>query len=399
MKKRIKVKDLETGMFVAELDRPWLESPFLFQGFVVENDDEIGKLQTLCEEVVVDDERSRSEVSVIRTLQDSRTESGGAVPFASRFEMHYSRTTTAHRETRNSVIKLLDDRRLGRLVSTDSIRHSVANLMRTIMDDPTVSLWLTRIRGEDEFSAAHSMNVATLSIAFARHLGMPEQELLAVGLGALLHDIGLSEAAAPLTRRSEPLSPADFDLLRKHPLDGFYSIRDRASLNSVTTDIVRWHHERIDGSGYPEGLKGDQIPRHVLIVAIADMYDAMVSDRPFRKAMPPTQALTEIHRVAERTFGKELVRAFIQCIGLYPTTSVVRLNTGAVGVVMASDESARLQPLLLMLRDEHGRNFEPGKYLDLGSVERKTGQRWHIAGLLDSDSCNVDLTQLSLPSS
>jgi len=402
--KRVEVKDLEIGMFVSELDRSWLESPFLFQGFMIENEDDLGKLQECCDYVMVDQQRSQPVAS--RFTRRTALRDGASITVTStepastapgRFEMAYASTHAARSETSQGVIKLLDDRRLGRMIAADVIRHSVNNLMRSVLADPSAALWLTRMRGEDEFSAAHSLNVATLSLAFARHLELPESQLHAIGMGALLHDIGLTEKAAPITRQREPLTPEDFVTLRKHPADGLYSIRDAAHLDPVIRDIIRWHHERVDGSGYPDGLSGTQIPQYVRIVAIADTYDAMVSDSAFRRGIPPGEALIEIHRLADTTFGKQTVQAFIQCIGVYPPASVVELNTGAIGVVVASNESARLLPLLLMLRDEQGKHVLPGKFVDLSSVERKTGNRWHIVKFADPSTHGIDISGLTLP--
>lgn len=403
MGKRVEVRDLQIGMFVSELDRSWLDSPFLFQGFMIDNEDDLGKLQDLCDYVIVDEERSSSPASRragLGAFSTRTTRAASQIPStgaATRFERAYSRTTAAHRETLGGVIKLLDDRRLGRLISADVVRDSVNNLMSSVLADPSAALWLTRMRGEDEFSAAHSMNVATLSLAFARHLNIPEKELRAIGLGALLHDVGLTAEAIKITRKTEDLTSEDIDVLRKHPADGVYSIRRTAEIDPITTDIIRWHHERVDGSGYPDGLTTDRIPRHVLIVGIADTYDAMVSDRAFRRGIPPGQALMEMYRLADITFGKKMMQSFIQCIGVYPATSVVQLNTGAVGIVVASNEDARLLPLLLLLKDEKGNAITPGKFVDLANVERKTGERWFIERFADPAEWNLDPAAINLP--
>lgn len=403
MNRRVEVKDLRIGMFVSELDRSWLGSPFLFQGFMIENEDDLGKLQEFCDYVMVDRKRSQEvpdyrhgNKAIGTTPGTSRVTREPSSSTPSRFEMAYASTRVARSETSQGVIKLLDDRRLGRMIEPEAVRHSVNNLMNSVLADPSAALWLTRMRGEDEFTAAHSLNVATLSLAFARHLELPEPQLRAIGMGALLHDIGLTEKAASVTRKLEPLVEEDFQTLRKHPADGLYSIR-ADNLDPVMHDIIRWHHERVDGSGYPDGLSGSEIPQHVLIVAIADTYDAMVSDSAFRCGMPPGEALIEIHRLADASFGRKMVQAFIQCIGVYPPASVVELNTGAIGVVVASNENARLLPLLLMLRNENGEPVSPGSFVDLGSVERKTGQRWHIVKFADPAKYDIDIGNLTLP--
>lgn len=388
MKKRIAIKDLQLGMFVSELDRPWLESPFLFQGFLIETQEELGMLQEHCDHVFVDVSQSLSE----RQLHEKQAPGGVADPIdPKRLAVDYENVSRASAPVRMGMIKSIEDRRLGHMVRTEPLKESVTSLLDTVLTNPNAALWLTRVREADEFTATHSINVAVLSVAFANHLGVDSSQLEGIGLGAILHDIGLSEISSSIIRKKSALADEEFALVRQHPTEALACIENAESLPQASRDVIRWHHERIDGSGYPDGLAGDDIPHHVRIVALADAYDAMASDRIYRKGMQPSEALQELYREGSETYGKDLVRTFISCIGIYPAGTLVQLNTGAVGMVVASREESRLLPLVLLLLDPEGQRLHPRQMIDLARLEEKTGKRWSIERTVEPDDYGLDI--------
>lgn len=402
MKSKIPVKDLQIGMFVVELDRPWLESPFLFQGFLIETQEELGKLQDCCAWVYVDRERGALTHDPVRQPARAAPQGKGKLVerhSASRrvadFRESFQNVKPAYRNAELGVIKVLDDRRLGKLVEAEPVRVAITQLLHNILHDPNASLWLTKVRASDERSAAHAINVAILSLAFAQHLGLPGDLLEAIGLGAVLHDVGLTDASSALVRKQRPLTADEFNIVKRHPVEGLYSIRKAQGLPKVALDIIRWHHERLDGTGYPDGLAGDAIPLHVRVVAIADAYDAMVSDRLYRPGLLPADVMAHMHRTAENTYGRELVQSFIRCVGIYPVGSAVRLNTGAIALVAASDPDSRLTPVVLMLRDAEGRKLPPRQLVDLAATEHKLGERWFIQEMIDPVAHGIDIAALA----
>lgn len=390
MAARIPVRELRIGMFVTELDRSWLDSPFLFQGFLIETEDELGALQALCDYVLIEEAEEES-------TPGSTQEQDNGHPVRNRigsFRDSFTGLHSIHRRMERGLIKLLSDRRIGRLINTDSVRASVNELLDSILANPDAALWLTKLRTEDERTATHCLNVAIISLAFAHHLGMTRKEMEAVGLGAILHDVGLSNEANDAIRQARSLSEKEFDLIKQHPATTLDMLDDPDRLPQMTLDILRWHHERIDGSGYPDGLSGTQIPRHALLVGLADSYDAMASDRAYRKARQPPEVLNELYRVADTQFGKPLVEAFIQGIGIYPPGTVVRLSTGAIGVVASSDTDSRLEPLVLVVRDGAGRWLHPYHLVDLQNISRKVGKKWKIVEVVDPDSVRINLAEI-----
>lgn len=410
MKERIDISQLQLGMFVAELDRPWLESPFLFQGFLVDDEEDLRTLKELCDYVYVDSERSVHIPAVARN-GEAQAEHGSEIKVEPavapdrdandprHFANSFREVIGVQRRAQLRLIELIDRRRLGKRVDFGSIREVVEDLDRIIKEHPNAAMWLTKMREQDELTASHCMNVAILSMAFARYKRLPDEVIQGIGLGAMLHDIGLTGPANDIITSRARLSEEDFRIVRRHPVDGLFSLRNLDELSRVARDIIRSHHERLDGSGYPDGLAGEDIPVHVRIVGIADAYDAMASDRAYRAAMQPTQAMSELRRDASRSFGENLVQDFIRCIGVYPVGSVVRLNTGAVGMVASTLPGSRLTPLILLLKDSAGHNLTPRQLVNLEAINAhrpKHEDRWMIADTVDPIAYRINIASIAI---
>ena len=411
MKHRIDTAELQVGMFVAELDRPWLESPFLFQGFLIEGEEDLATLRELCDYVYFDPERSLESVRGT-VMANRRAANDAGAPAAieepmSREERERENDPKLFGETFRRVIKLhkqaeirfsqiIDDRRLQKRIDYGPLKEIVGELAEVIERNPNAALWLTKLHAQDELTATHCVNVAIFSMAFAYYRKMDRTLVREIGLGALLHDIGLTGPANCIIRQKEKLTPADFRIVRRHPIEAFASLDRVHTLPEVSRKIIRWHHERLDGSGYPDRLKGDEIPEYVRMVGIADAYDAMASDRAYRAGKQPTEALTELHHDAENTFGAELVQDFIRCIGIYPVGSVVKLNTGAIGLVASSLPGARLTPLVLLIRDGNGQPLHPRRMVNLEIAANRYGRNWSIEQVVDPNDYRINIANIAM---
>lgn len=392
-RKKILVRDLQIGMFVAELDRPWLDSPFLFQGFLIETQEELGQLQCCCDFVFIDEDCSNETTAAPRRRF-------AATPVVERdriseFQDSYRELHSVHRRIERGLIALLAGGTTGRLINTDSVRRSVRQMLDVIVTHPDAAIWLTKLRSEDERNATHCLNVSIIAIAFANHLGLPHHTMEAIGLGALLHDVGLSTDANEIIRKEGSLTELEFEVVKRHPEATIALLDKPEQLPKEAREIIRWHHERLDGSGYPDGLAGDAIPQHALLVGLADSYDAMASDRAYRKARQPPDVLGELYKTASGQFGKSLVESFIQGIGIYPAGSVVRLNTGAIGVVASSDPTSRLEPLVLLVRDEHGQRLHPYQLVDLKRTGRKLRKSWKITEVVNPEDYRINIAAIA----
>jgi putative nucleotidyltransferase with HDIG domain len=401
IKKRVEVADLKIGMFVAELDRPWLESPFLFQGFTIKDEKDLKQLRETCRYVLIDVEKGddapaspgRRAASGIAPGPTSRPRQD---PPRVGFRQEIGRAVKARAKAGGFVSRVFHDVRLGESVNTGEAREVVSGLVKTVSANANASIWLTNLRRQHERTASHCMNVCVLALAFARHLGYDREELEAIGLGALLHDVGLMRTPREILDKPDTLTGEEFEVVKRHPMQGYNVMRLVRGLPAMALNVVRHHHERVNGKGYPEGLSGDDIPREALIVAIADVYDTVTSERPYGEPVPPHQALGMLRQAGPEEFGTDLVEQFMRCIGIYPVGSLVKFATGALGVVVSHTQRTRLRPVVMMLREADGSGYQRRPLVNLDALpDGVDASHWRIESIVNPDDHGIDLTEIA----
>lgn len=404
MKRKIGVADLEYGMYVSELDRPWVGSPFLFQGFVIESEEDLEKLKTTCKYVIIDETQGNSGED--RTIRRSMNVRPTANPEQSRaewqriasherrvtFQREFQRVFAVRARTRQYVDQLLTDVRMGNAIDTDNAKAIVVELVDRISEDADTALWLSQLKNAHEYTAQHCINVCVLSIAFGAHLGYSKDQLKLIGLGSLLHDVGKMRTPPEILDKPGKLTPDEFNIMKRHPADGYEIMKETNAIPAQALQIIRFHHERISGRGYPDGLRGDQISTAVLVTAICDVYDAITSDRVYHHGIPADQGLHAMYQMAPSDFGKELVQEFIKCVGIYPVGSLVELATGAIGVVMSNDPQNKLRPVVMLLRDAHGKEYQPRRFVSLAAQSQlDKSHNWSVRRLIDPKQFGISM--------
>jgi putative nucleotidyltransferase with HDIG domain len=386
MRIRLEVADLDHGMFVAELDRPWLESPFLFQGFVIEDDAELLQLRATCRWVMVEDQKSR------RNIDFKKVQLSGAERQAKDYVTVARQTAKVAERATAQVEELMHKAELGGAVEPEDAREVVGGLMHAVATNANAALWLTSLKKRDARIASHCLNTSILALAFAQYLGEPFDEMEAIGLGALLHDIGLAKTPRFIVDKKTPLEPAERALMEQHVETGEAMLFATKRVSPKALRIILQHHERIDGSGYPKHLKGAQIDRGALIVGLADVYDALTSEQPWRPAELPQKALTTMRAQLAEQFGLELVESFIRCLGIYPIGSLVRLSTGALAVVLSSDLETRLKPMVMLVKDADGKALVQRQVVSLKAVAlSQPNAPWTIVEMLEPTAHGIDV--------
>ena len=396
MLRKVDVVNLRTGMYVAELDRPWVESPFLFQGFIIESEEDLGKLRESCKYVYVDDMKGPqlADNRLIRRTPSatSSTVVGFSQAEKAAFTTDIKQTAQARAKASANVSRVLSDVRMGKSLDTQDSKLVVETLVDNISHNPNSMLWLTNLRQKHERTANHCLNVSILAIAFGRHLGMGEDELNKLGLGAMLHDVGKMRTPPQVLDKAGKLTEEERMLVRKHPSDGYGVLKLSKQLPPEVLDIVMHHHERIDGRGYPDGLAGDAVSLPARIVGLVDAYDNLTGDSLYRAVKTPGEALRVLRSEGANEYGRELVQEFIRCLGIYPVGSVVQLHSGAVAMVVSSNLTSRLKPVILLLRDEDGENMRPRTLLNLSSLsDDKLADKWGIKGMVDPNEVGLDI--------
>lgn len=407
--KKVEVADLELGMYVVELDRPWLETPFLFQGFPILSEEEIRELQRCCLYVYIDEEQSvalqprRFETAPhgmpverfeTRRLNRQLNERKPG-PIGNRVELQQEmpRAREVYQQAKHYIDTIFDELRLGSQINLTEARSLADKTVESITSNENAMVWLTLLKRKDEYTSYHSINVCVLSVLFGRHLGLTEGELKTLGLGALLHDIGKMRVPVEIINKSSKLEPAEAGMMRKHPEYGKAMLAESDSIPEQARDIVYSHHERIDGSGYPLGLKGEQLGMFPMIVSIADVYDAMTSDRAYHLRISPHEALNVMYGWAATHFDETLLEEFIRCLGIYPIGSIVELSSGEIGVVLTVNRKHHLLPSLLLVRDSHKQPYDVPKLMNL-ELQQHGGVNISITKILPSDIYGIDVREL-----
>jgi HD-GYP domain-containing protein (c-di-GMP phosphodiesterase class II) len=389
MEKLVNTSQLRPGLFVSRLDRPWLDTPFLLQGFVIRGEDEIEELRRHCKHVYIDPERGddidesgsdleRRETRRIVTRVRSRpvvTPSGGTEqsvatdPYRVPMEQEVEFAFDLHRDTRAVVSHVLEDVRLGKSIDAPAVKQLVGDIAESVLRNPDAMVFLTQLRAQGRYLELHSINVCIFALVFGRYLGLAPSGLHSLGLGALLHDVGYTRLPKEILDQPSKLTPDQSDLLRSHVMEGVHILEDTPGIPGAALDLVRDHHERSDGTGYPRGLQGKDIGLYGLIGGIVDTYDALTTDRPWREGVAPYQALGTLHSLRKLLFSEVLVGQFIESIGIYPVGSIVELDTGDIAVVVASHPQYRLLPTVRLLVDAQGQRYGTVTTVDLRAVQ------------------------------
>ncbi|MEE4184605.1 MAG: HD-GYP domain-containing protein [Gammaproteobacteria bacterium] len=415
---RIKVDtaDLDFGMYVAQLDRSWLETPFLFQGFVVRETSEIDQLRHYCRHVYVDVVRSSLSAdeiearikslgdpallkkqpqakppSLMRRVAEKIARADPTGRLDERLSgVHRYKTRTATRQeapkaahSYNHAVQVinqvLEQVRDGRAVDVEIVREAVSPMIDSVLRNPDAMSWFVTLQKQDDYTYHHSIASSVWAVVLGRHLGFDRRALDKLAIGGMLLDVGKARISRELLQKPGRLSPHEVDQLCQHVDFSLDMVQSSPGISRDILDMIASHHERHDGSGYPQGLAGADIPVYGRIAGIVDCYDAMVSTRPYAPARSSYDAIRELNQLAGSHFQRELVEQFVQALGMFPTGSLVELNTGEVGIVIEQNRVRRLRPKVMLLLDDTKQPITRHVTLDLRKVPGEAGDpraRW-----------------------
>jgi len=414
-KHKVWVDDLQLGMYVSQLDRPWVETPFLFQGFRIQSQEDIQNLKKFCEFVVVDQEKSMLDVSrrfpiprkntknTSNTVKSSLVPEKGVslvLPDSMTFKEQMRQALDTHQSARKYINQVMNDVHRGRQVDIKQAKTLVKSLTENIMQNPTALIWLTQLKNRDEYTSIHSLNVCVLSLFFGRSIGLDTVQLQDLGTGALLHDIGKLRVPLEVLNKPGQLTREEYDIMQKHTMYGYELFRERDEISQASMNVILNHHERLDGKGYPNGLDESQLDQYSKMVTIVDVYDAITSKRVYHEEVSPYNAINRIYSEKDGSFDRQLVEQFIKYMGVYPIGSLVELNTGQVGVVSAFNEKRHLYPTVLLLLDENKKPYQQQKIINLASASwDNDSKRPRVAKVVDPNSFDLEISSIFLKES
>jgi len=410
---KISTQDLQLGMYVSQLDRPWIETPFPMQGFHIRSEDDIQKLRMWCKHIYIDLRLGTGPVSVEHpapagrvALAKPKTAIRGnlgkftPVRYSTKetLKKEVAHAAPYHREITRAVVQLFNQVRENKGVDFVTARKASRAVVASILRNPDAMVWLARLKDKDSYSYNHSIRCSILSAVFGRHIGLPVDVLENLVTGTMVMDIGNARLPRRLLNTAETqLDAIERKAIKEHVQYSMDILAGCDGMNDQILGIVQYHHERHDGSGYPFNLEGTQIPLLARVAGIVDSYDAITSPRPWAEARNATEAVSILYAERDKSFQSALVEQFIQSIGVYPTGTLVELSNSEVGVVIAQNPSRRLRPQIMVLLDENKQQLITPRIVDLMKIQQDAqGEPLTIGGCLKPGIHNLDLARIQV---
>jgi HD-GYP domain-containing protein (c-di-GMP phosphodiesterase class II) len=264
-----------------------------------------------------------------------------------------------------AVASLISEVKTNQTIAGQEANQAVDLLVNDLIRAPEAVLNLLAARSYDDYTFSHNINVATISLFIGQALGLSRDDMQSLGVGALLHDVGKLRVALTVLNKQGRLTNDELREVRRHPVIGFCLLSHSRDVDEKARGIVLQHHEHLVGDGYPRGSRGTQIPFLSRIVAIADVFDAMTTDRPFRAAHSPYEAMNYLLRNTDQRFDPEILHMFLRHLSLYPPGTRVQLNTGQFAIVTKANLSSLLRPVVKLVKTFDGRPIPDGPIIDL----------------------------------
>jgi HD-GYP domain-containing protein (c-di-GMP phosphodiesterase class II) len=363
-RRRLHVSHLELGMYVCELDRPWRQTDFLFQGFPLLKLEHVHAVRERCDYVFVDDTRrvliDQGQLIVPSATPLRVTRKMTRIPLS----LEVQEASEAYRSSAVVLDQVLLDVQRGRPIDTKACQALVKRNLESMLRNESAMLWLTRLKSQDLYTSLHCLSVSILAMGFGTHLGLPDEKIEVLGVAGLLHDVGKMKIDPAVLNKPGKLTKDEFQHIKLHPTFGYQALSTQADIPAAAIQAAYGHHERLDGKGYPLGLDDYQIPFTTRVITIVDAFDAITSHRSYDDARPIQVAYDVLRSGAGKQFDETLVQEFIRWLGVFPVGTLVELHTGEVGLVLEKHTQLHLRPKVVVLRNSNKTPCEP-RYLDL----------------------------------
>jgi putative nucleotidyltransferase with HDIG domain len=397
MIKKIAVAELKVGMFVEDIGLSWIEAPFLYsrRGLVRS----ATEIQTILHEgykdVFIDTllgswrDPSMVEEDFAQTIQRTAHQKSRPKPLVP-IQQELPAARRIYSETVGFAKQFISEIRRDRMPSLAESEQFVETVLGSVIRNESALLSLFKLRSFDEYTYTHCVNVAILSLIFGRYMGLSTAELRRLGIAAIFHDIGKERVPKNVLKKPGRLTREEFEIIKRHPLDGCAILQGQGGFSEEILRPIREHHEKFNGSGYPQRLSGDEIAAASTMISLADIYDALTSDRVYKKSFVLQRSLQIIYAMRGEGIRTEFVEHFIKCLGVYPVGSFVRLSNGMYGVIKEINPDRLLWPKVTIIMDTQRRRIVP-HLLDLTMAHEMGQTEISIDTCLDPREYGVDL--------
>jgi HD-GYP domain-containing protein (c-di-GMP phosphodiesterase class II) len=398
MLKKISVDALCVGMHLHELCGSWMEHPFWRTKFVITDPDDIRRvIESGIREVWIDsskglDVHGETEAEVAEAVDVALVQALAPeeVPKKVAMSDELKRAARICANAKGAVVSMFQEVRMGKAISAETAGPLVEEISSSMMRNPGALISLSRLKTVDDYTYMHSVAVCALMVAVARQLGLDDTATREAGMAGLLHDLG--KALMPLEVLNKPgkLTEQEFAVMKTHPAEGHRLLLEGNSVGDIPLDVCLHHHEKVDGSGYPERLTGDRISLFAKMGAVCDVYDAITSNRPYKAGWDPAESIRKMTEWRNGHFDERVFQAFVKSVGIFPIGSLVRLQTGRLAVVVDQTEKSLLTPKVKVFFSTKSNLRIPPQIVDLSlpavrdkivSIEDST--KWNFTDLND----------------
>jgi HD-GYP domain-containing protein (c-di-GMP phosphodiesterase class II) len=405
MIKKIPVSLLEPGMYVSDFNAGWLQHPFALNSMMLDTEADVAKVRAAgIREVFIDTERGRSIGDHVPTAVEAARETTAAVqqlaesarPLApeprTSLAEEMMKARSAFTEATKIIRSLMEDIRLGHQVEIATTRPTVEKITSSVLRNSNAMMTMRRLKSIDDYTFLHSVSVCAMLVSFAKVVDMEIGSIHDIALGGLIHDVGKMRVVKAVLNKPADLTEEEFIHMKSHVVLGSDLMRQMPGVPLLALEPLELHHERFDGGGYPHNLKGEQISVVGRMSAIVDVYDAITSNRVYRKGISPAVAVQKLFEWSKHHFDPAMVQLFLKSVGIYPVGSLVRLESGRIGVVLAQSESSLLTPLVRVMYDGKRKHYLPPEDVDL-SRPMGSGGADGIAGIENAEKLGIDITR------
>lgn len=397
MLKKVDSSQLRVGMYIHDLDCGWMEHPFVRNRFVITSEDEIRKIMAAGIRGVTIDCARGLDVTDAPTVDEANAATEAEVaaiaarpvaPLRTTLAEEFDRAVAIRRQAAGLVKTVMQDARLGKAIEMDKVSPVVENITASILRNASALLGLSVIKTKDDYTFLHSVSVCTLLVAFCRSRKMDADTIYQAGIGGLLHDTGKALVPDEILNKPGRLTDEEFEIVRRHPKDGYDILCRTSEIGAIPLDITLHHHERRDGTGYPDRQGENQISELAQMAAIVDVYDAITADRCYHKGMPAAEALRKMYEWSKFHFNPALTQEFMRCVGIYPVGTLVLLESGRLAVVVEPHETSLLTPKVNVFYSTKSQTYIKPETVDLSRglgfgggdkiVRHESPEKWKV---------------------
>lgn len=412
---KIEVNSLKEGMFVSELDRPWSETPFPLQGFFITEDKDIRILADYCKHVFVDMQRksdriyenhasiepSKAKEAIVQVQEGKVLELPPIVVksphnycVSNPMKKEVAKAVKLHKHVYEAIDNVFATIHQGGEISVKETESVAQGMVDSIVRNPDALVWLAKMNEDDAHTYQHSVRASIWALVMGRHLGLDKTMLKNLAMGVLLCHIGKTRIDSELLSDVDQLQGESLAAYQQYVQHSVELLEEMEGIPSAVVSIAKFHQERHNGSGYPQGVTGDSIPLLSKIAGLVDYYQGLIIPRENHLGLSPLDAVAKLYELRNIAFQQDLVEKFIEAIGVYPTGTLVELNSNQVGIVTGHNEDRRLMPKVMVVLDENKQPLRSGKLVDLKewNLNRKQNELLLIKDSLPKGSYNIDET-------